>query len=538
MSTEKRKGTVKKRRIATGVWIFALFFLLFFLGTRYNLDGYELEYVLSAMNIYHGGGPELAPGFNDCPGIESTSIERPVYPRQNFLQSYLSVPFYALGAVLFGELPTIAGQDNYWRLPWGPVLTVSFLNPLLSAGIVILVMFMVRLYGFSRMESYRLAVLFGLSTMIWPYAGMGMEVIQTFFLTLTLFFAVYFHRSGKFWHLAMASLAIILLLNTKKSSFVFVVPVVIYLGIAIKAKFNLRKRFIIPLMILVSLIGLGFLTGSLYMKFRADPRFYDHIMTKITIGGPSIFDFIYGLAISPGEGLFIFNPILILAIPAWGLFYRKHRADALFFTGVILIFLIALARVPYVLMDEEWGPRYLHAILPILFVAGAAGILKRRIGVKRAAVITLIVISILIQALGSLYLGFQVVTAPMEMGIADYHTITFTPSLSQIYMAGRCFLSTFNRYFTGESLLLEHGVYGSYIGWQPHVDFLEISLATYDQPAGALFTSRWVRAMTGHDVWPEQWMFFLNLALMGYLVFHLFRLSGTMSFRDQSSSRD
>ncbi len=538
MSAERRKGTAKKQRIATGVWIFALFFLLFFLGTRFNLNGYELEYFLSAMNIYHGGGPELAPGFNGCPGIESTCTVLPFYPRQNFLQSYLSVPFYALGAVLFGEAPTIAGQDNCWRLPWGPLLTVSFLNPLLSVGIVILVMFMVRLYGFSRMESYRLAVLFGLSTMIWPYAGMGMEVIQTFFLTLTLFFAVCFHRSGKLWHLVMASLAIILLLNTKQSSFVFVAPAVIYLGILIKTQLYLKKRIAIPLMILVSLIGLGFLTGSLFMKFKADPRFYDHIITKLTIGGPSIFDFIYGLAISPGEGLFIFNPILILAIPAWGLFYRKHRADALFFAGVILIFLIALARVPYILMEEGWGPRYLHAILPILFVAGAAGILKRRTGVKRTAVITLIVISILIQALGSLYLGFQAVNAPIHMGIADYHTITFTPSLSQIYMAGKCFLSTFSRYFTGESMMLEHSVYCTYVGLLEEVEFIEISMATYDQPVGVLFTSRWVRAMMGYDVWPEQLMFFLTLALIVCLVFHLFWISGFMNLRDQSNSGD
>jgi len=74
--------------------LFFLFFSLFFLGTRYNLDGYELEYVLSAMNIYHGGGPELAPGYHDLPGIKDTNLDRPVYPRQNFLQAYLSVPFY------------------------------------------------------------------------------------------------------------------------------------------------------------------------------------------------------------------------------------------------------------------------------------------------------------------------------------------------------------------------------------------------------------------------------------------------------------
>ena len=487
------------------VAIFFLLFSLYFLNTRFSLDGYELEYVLSAMNVFHGNGPALAPGFTNCPGIAATDGDQLVYPRQNLIQTYLSVPFYAVGAFIFGEAPTIPGRGGYWNLPWGPVMTVSMLNPLLAALLAILVALLARDLGIQPPGNYVVAVLYGITSMNWHYAALGMEVVQTSVMMSAIWAAVRFRRTGKIPWLILASTLVFVLPNCKKISFIFILPIIGYL---IWSIFQLHVKIARHAL---SIIGIGMIAGcvamtwSMFSRFHSDPNLFPHFLRMYLDTGQNKLDLIFGLILSPGEGLLVFNPLIWFALPAWPDFYRKFRSEAVMFMGLAVILIIMLLVIPYVLIDEEWGPRYLFPLLPLFYIIGSRGFLKKRTGSMKKVFIFILILSIAIQWLSSMYLGFKMLDIPLSMGVSDYLITAFIPSMSQIWLAATCFVSHLHHLARGESLIFEHREYSTYIGLGGFYKVLRQDLDSFDYPSGGLFTVRWVLSEKGvHGLSP--WM--------------------------------
>jgi hypothetical protein len=499
--------------------------VLYFLGTRFNLDGYECEHVLSARSIFHGNGPALARGFSGVPGISDTTGELPVYPRQQYLQSYLSVPFYALGAWIFGEDPAIPGRGGYWDLPWGPMFFVAFVNPLASAGTVLLLLLLAQILGYSERESFHLALLFGLCTMIWPYAGLGMEPVQTFFVTALVTTAIKYRKTNRTLWLILSAVLFILVPNCKKYSIVFLPFIAAYLLMTLWKSPNIIRWKSALLVILGIMGGLAFIVFTLFQRLAIYPDYLFHLWTKIRSPGWPLSDLIFGLTISPGEGLFVFNPILLFAVSGWRSFMRKHRWEGLLFSGLIVSLFVSIIRIRYVLIDEEWGPRYFHAIMPILFIAGAESILKLRRGWAKFCFILTVFVSGFIQLLGVLFMGFSVISAGLSLGTSDLTTQIYTPSLSQLAISSKLFNSMIHRYLTGKSLDMTHTVYKKYLLAGADSETQQISLQGFDQPVGALLTIRWVLGEMGRPVGPEYNMVIAFGVLAGIIILLLWWLA-------------
>jgi hypothetical protein len=114
--------------------------------------------------------------------------------------------------------------------------------------------------------------------------------------------------------------------------------------------------------------GLGLLLfnwirfGSFLNFGYGDERFLPHLL-----------DGLYGVLLSPGRSIFLYSPILTLAIPGAWLFYKKEKT---------LTLAAALTAVFYILMAASWhswdggwswGSRLLTPIVPILgFLAAPA----------------------------------------------------------------------------------------------------------------------------------------------------------------------
>ncbi len=77
---------------------------------------------------------------------------------------------------------------------------------------------------------------------------------------------------------------------------------------------------------------------------------------------------LYGLLLSPGEGLFWFCPLLILLPWTMRSFFRSHAAEAALVGGLSLSYLFMIAK--YDLWHGQWcfGPRYLTPIIPLLLL--------------------------------------------------------------------------------------------------------------------------------------------------------------------------
>ena len=449
------------------------------------------------MNIFHGNGPALAAGFEECPGIPDTLGDTPVYPRQNLLQSYLSVPFYAAGAWLFGEEPTIPGRGLFWNIPWGPLFFVSMLNPLLAALTAILVALLGREFGLSPPRHYQLALMYGLTSMIWHYSGLGMEVVQTAILTSAIYAAVKYRFSGKIKWLVIASVLLLALPNCKKHTFIFVVPIAIYLFYMVARKNREKALLITGILGFSAIAGTVIMITGMLIRFRADPNLFPHLLGSFLSGGFKSVDLIFGLTLSPGEGLLIYNPLLWFCVPAWGIFYRKYRSEAILFGSVAAVLLLALWKVPFVLIDEEWGPRYLLCLTPLMFVAGAEGLFRERKKFMKAVFISVLISGFIIGWLSSLYLGFKVLDAAVDMGVDDYFVIAFTPSMSQIWLTVTCFGSHLKYMFTGRHSEISHRQYHVYTGLGGYYETLRKDLRGYDYPSGGLFVVRWVLSEKG-----------------------------------------
>jgi hypothetical protein len=101
-----------------------------------------------------------------------------------------------------------------------------------------------------------------------------------------------------------------------------------------------------------------------------------------------------GMLFSPGKGVFIFNPLLVLALPGLVILWASNRRLA---TIVITCFASSLlfhSKYTFWAGDFTWGPRYLTSLMGIAML-GLIPILRRRR--LRPVVLALFVPSVLIQ---------------------------------------------------------------------------------------------------------------------------------------------
>jgi hypothetical protein len=80
---------------------------------------------------------------------------------------------------------------------------------------------------------------------------------------------------------------------------------------------------------------------------------------------------IAGLLVSPGRGLFLYAPVLLLALPAIPALFRRHRAEAALAWSMIAAHLLLYGKWYMWHGGYAWGPRFIVPTLPF-FVIGMA----------------------------------------------------------------------------------------------------------------------------------------------------------------------
>lgn len=79
-----------------------------------------------------------------------------------------------------------------------------------------------------------------------------------------------------------------------------------------------------------------------------------------------IFDGLYGVLLSPGRSMFLYSPVLTLAIPGAWLFYKKEKALTFAASVTVLFYVLVVASWHSWDGGWSWGSRLLTPILPIL----------------------------------------------------------------------------------------------------------------------------------------------------------------------------
>jgi 4-amino-4-deoxy-L-arabinose transferase-like glycosyltransferase len=111
---------------------------------------------------------------------------------------------------------------------------------------------------------------------------------------------------------------------------------------------------------------------------------------------------LFGITFSPYRGLFIVNPILLLAFPGFYYFYKNKTYRSEFWVCLFAVILFFLFNASYYMWWGGWtiGPRHLIPIIPFLIIAIAFIPFKKAIAKYSLYVLT--IISILFMFIGTM----------------------------------------------------------------------------------------------------------------------------------------
>jgi hypothetical protein len=190
---------------------------------------------------------------------------------------------------------------------------------------------------------------------------------------------VSFLQGQQRWRLWLAGVAMGFAAITRVTTVLWLLPLMFFFVAASGQQRPWRER-VRPFLGNASWFGIGFLPfvaalfwynafrfGSVfeagYTLWAAD-RHFVNFSNPVWIG-------LAGELLSPGKGLFVYCPILILAL--WGLrpFWTRHRLAASACVVASIMYLLFFAKYKAWHGDNAWGPRYFTFLMPLwmLFVA-------------------------------------------------------------------------------------------------------------------------------------------------------------------------
>ncbi len=306
-------------------------------------------------------------------------------------QTFVFVPFY----YLFHEILGIQ-SDKACR-----ALTSLTLFPLALASIAWIMFLLMREFDFTPRQSFITALLTAFATGLWETSKEAQDAIHlAFYFPLIAYGLRKYQTSSQWRFLSLSSFTVGMCFITRSDSAITIICYLIFASLIIyknnKTNSNLsftRKCLPFVIMVLFALPGLIIELTYNYIRFDHPISSYTRIYSwEIFVRG------LVGLLFSPGKSLFLYNPIMLLAIPGFFMFFKKYRGWALYilagFTGCLLLHAAVINFHGYVC----WGPRYLTRYLPLLVIPAAFFIFKSNpTRLNRSFIAVIISASVIIQ---------------------------------------------------------------------------------------------------------------------------------------------
>jgi hypothetical protein len=220
--------------------------------------------------------------------------------------------------------------------------------------------------------SLLLTIIGAFGTMLWPYAYIGLETKQSFFVLLAGYLGLAQGKLATWRRLVFFSMIAGLAISVKATGAVLA-PAILYI-LYVQFKDDWRSEWRRISVSLLTIGGIWILSVMGWNLFWAPKGGGPQVlMTQWTTD--SVFQpFINALGLfgSPNKGLFVFAPIVLLCIYAVPKAFSAHK-DIVIFASLVTLCMVGFLSILVVVADELWGPRFLHvAIAPLLVMIGAA----------------------------------------------------------------------------------------------------------------------------------------------------------------------
>ena len=269
------------------------------------------------------------------------------YSKYGPLQSVLAVPHYAAAKPFMPLLSKFVPEEiiDEWVL--------GMFNILVTALSIIVMAAAAAELGVGLRGAVATALLWGFTTMAWPYSKMDFsEPLLTVCMLLTLLYSYRSVRLGNSGYAVLAGVFFGLSVLTKYGN-ILLAPV-FFIAILGRPEGRVKRAaaFFITVTAFVAMVlaynyarfGDFFKTGyALHLEYQPDGSFIECV---------------YGILFSSGKSIFLYSPPLILALVGLGDFLKKSRMFAICIGLSLAIYLILYTRFSLWGGGLAWGPRY------------------------------------------------------------------------------------------------------------------------------------------------------------------------------------
>jgi hypothetical protein len=326
-------------------------------------------------------------------------------------------------------------------LAFDPRMAASLLNPLVTAATATVLYLFGRRLHFSRRLAVGVALMFGVGTLAWPYAKTFFSEPLTAFLLLSAAYLAYLLRQRWLtWPAVGCGAALGFAVLTREDSAAvlpFYAAYLLWPG---------RPRLTVAGVLALGLPLAALLGVTAYYHALRFPDLFGTYAARtgntIVWDGATLATGLYGQLLSSGKGLLFYTPLVLLAIPAWGLFWRRSPHLCLLFTAIVVERIVFFSFLPRWFGGICWGPRYIVPIVPFLLLA--VGFLLQqpawRTTARRWLVGALFALSLGVQLIGVSVFYTDTLDVPLDRG-ATWDQVYFVPRYSPI-LAGAELVST------------------------------------------------------------------------------------------------
>src|SRR6185503_728486 len=148
---------------------------------------------------------------------------------------------------------------------------------------------------------------------------------------------------------------------------------------------------------------------------------------------------LWGFILSPGKSIFVYAPILLVALAGWRRLWRTRREVALVVTVMVTCYLVFHARLNYWWGGGAWGPRYATVLLPFCLF-GLAAMIEGGMSRQRWAVAAAVAaLSVFVQVV-SVLVPYGPYEGRMEASEALFSQLLWNPAYSPVVAQTRSLL--------------------------------------------------------------------------------------------------
>ena len=357
----------------------------------------------------------LFPSTSAVPGVDNG-----LYSKYALGQSLLAIPFFSLGTGL-DLLSTVWPQLN-------ARFVVALVNPVVLAVTGWLLFRLTVALGYAAKIGFLLAVAFAVATVVWPYANTFYPQPTVGLLLLLVAFAVQQWEQSRnlrwTWIIGVA-LAVAVLV---RSAVVITLPgVAVALWMTTHTWAERRAAAWRIGLLLAAGVAVSLFYNWLRFGSPFDSGYYEVAWTTPPLLG------LYGLLFSPGKGIFLYTPLLLLSVAALPLFWQAHRHLAVMIGLWWLAFLAFYAPYNFWTGGVNWGPRFLLPLVAVSLLP-VATILTQSKG--RAAMLLfglLVAIGVIIQLPAVMVDHVRYLAQQSQTGDARFYDRTvFQPAFSPL----------------------------------------------------------------------------------------------------------